>query len=234
MTQGSAAVVRVAQVKSIVTAGAALTAPASLTGSTPSPIARVGSVRGWATQASYVWNGTQWVANTCAAFLTAPAGLGGSSNLIVPNPAAPLSAPAWLSGTAQVTIPNPAAALVAVAVLGGSATQSIPGGSGSTSVTVQAPPLVVSINVPVPVINAANFTYEPPTWRNVGQLRGSLLYGVQTSYCVYRKSGQWFVDQSPGIGVLDGADYVFTGPSPIPAELVPELLAFGIGTIISS
>ena len=73
--------------------------------------------------------------------------------------------------------------------------------------------------------------YSPPTWRNVQTLVGSLRYGIPTNYCVYRKGGSWYSSVSPGIGELDGADYVFTTPTVVPDSLVAELTAFGQGTL---
>lgn len=75
------------------------------------------------------------------------------------------------------------------------------------------------------------FLYTPPTWRNVARICGSLTFGITTSTCTYRLGGQWFNTAQPGVGELDDADYVFTRPTPVAADIAAELIAYGIGTV---
>lgn len=73
--------------------------------------------------------------------------------------------------------------------------------------------------------------YTPPQWRNIATIKGSLRYGVMTSYCVYRKNGQWVSTQSPGVDELTGASYVFPSPVVVSDALATELTVFGVGTL---
>jgi hypothetical protein len=73
--------------------------------------------------------------------------------------------------------------------------------------------------------------YTPPQWKNVGIFQGSLRYGVQTSYCVYQKAGQWVSTQSPAVDELNGATYVFPTPVVVSDALATSLATFGVGTL---
>lgn len=71
------------------------------------------------------------------------------------------------------------------------------------------------------------YLYTPPQWRNYGIFEGSLRYSVPTSWCVYRKAGNWVASQSPGVGDIDSTvDIVIQGPTVIDPSLVTPLTTF--------
>lgn len=81
------------------------------------------------------------------------------------------------------------------------------------------PPTVVG------VVATVYYLYSPPTWNNVGVMAGSLRFSIPTSTTTYRKNGQWYNAQSPGMGVTDGADYVFPTPTMVSQALRDEMIA---------
>lgn len=114
--------------------------------------------------------------------------------------------------------------------------------SGAIQVgSVVAVPSVVAFRAIGPAVTAASVTvaggfayyYMPPMWNNIQQMEGSLRYKIPTSTTTFRKGGVWYNVQSPGMGVVDGADFVFNTPQYIPSAIAAELLSFGVGTLNS-
>jgi len=75
------------------------------------------------------------------------------------------------------------------------------------------------------------FLYSPPTYKMYRTIKGSLRYYVDTCTTTYKLAGQWFNTRVPGMGVTDGATWVFNTPTIVDSATAAELQAFGIGTV---
>jgi hypothetical protein len=75
--------------------------------------------------------------------------------------------------------------------------------------------------------------YTPPLWQNRGRIRGSLTYRIPTSTTTFKLGGVWHNVQSPGVGVTDGATYVFSTPTVVSDALAAEIAASGVGGTFS-
>lgn len=134
-------------------------------------------------------------------------------------------APVYVTGAAQLSVvgSGSAAAVVSGAALFSfDTTQAVVSvsTSGSAQLTFGGSGQVAGLQ--------DYYLYTPPLWNNIGVMHGSLRYKIPTSTTTYRLNGQWYNVQSPGVGVTDGADYVFPTPTEIPAALAQEMIAANV------
>lgn len=59
-------------------------------------------------------------------------------------------------------------------------------------------------------------------------MEGSLRVKVPTSTTTYKLNGVWVNTQSPGMGVTDGATWVFNTPTLVSQALRDEMVAAGV------
>lgn len=134
-------------------------------------------------------------------------------------------APTYVSGSAQLSIVQTGAV---AAVVSGSASVGISSAPTAITVSVSGTALLTLDGTGVIAGLQSAYLYSPPTWNNVGIFAGSVTYKIPTSTTTFKLNGQWHNVQSPGIGVTDGADYIFPTPTEIPASLAQEMIAANV------